>query len=127
MIEVYLLQNCGKCDEGLSCFPYNNSVIWKLAKLSATFSMHFIGSSINFNRLSEVLFHGHILDIFIKSWNFSFVNYKTCETFKQFQPKVPSSQLLCLVFCSSMVLIMLQLLLQQIDLQNKSFLGVLAQ
>ena len=52
---------------------------WKTLRLeiAAKFRMHFIGSLIKLNRISEVLIHGRFSQNFIKSWKFSLVTYKT--------------------------------------------------
>ena len=54
-------------------------------RIAAKFRMHFIGSFVKLNRISEVLMHERFFDNFIKSWKFSLVT-KICKKFKQFQP-----------------------------------------
>ena len=64
-------------------------------RIASKFKMHFIGSLIELNRISEDLMHGHFFENFIKSWKISLVTYKeTCKKFKQFQPgKAPLGSL----------------------------------
>ena len=45
-------------------------------KNAAKFRMHFIGSLIKLNRISEVSMHGRFFESFIKSWKISLVTYK---------------------------------------------------
>ena len=51
---------------------------WKISCLAiaAKFRMHFLGSLIKLNRISEVLLHGRFFENFIKSWKISLVTYK---------------------------------------------------
>ena len=55
-------------------------------KIAAKFRMHFIGSLIKLNRISEVLLHGRFFENFKNHGKLGWYRTKTCKKFEQIQP-----------------------------------------